>query len=180
MLNVQQAYTITLCTHINAILARVSKLETDIQLLTKKVTMEQDTVQIDAPDFDPDIDGPETQQAHNKAIVSVHDLFNSPEPDQIDASNTQEESIDQDQHSTTHTYPEYTHRLHNFFPQIQNQLPQVSSTGQQQSYLIHQENFDKSLQLEEDWENGQFADADTNLISTHNTHSESQRIQREY
>ena len=75
MLNVQQAYTTTLCTHINAILARVTKLETDIQLLTEKVTIEQDTVQIDAPEFYPDIDGPETQPAHNTAVVSVNDLF---------------------------------------------------------------------------------------------------------
>ena len=89
-LNVQQVYTTTLCTHINAILTRVTKLERDIQLLTKKVTIEQDTVQIDAPDFDPDID---TQWAHNTAVISVHDLFNSPEPDQVDASSAQEESL---------------------------------------------------------------------------------------
>ena len=96
VLNVQQAYTTILCTHINAIFARVTKLETDIQLLTEKVTTEQDTVQIDAPDFDQDIDGPETQWAHNTAVISLHNLFNSPEPDQVDASNTQEESTDQD------------------------------------------------------------------------------------
>ena len=35
-------------------------------------------------------------------------------------------------------------------------------------------------QLEEDWDNGQFTDADTNLINRHNTHSESERIRREY
>ena len=36
---------------------------------------EQDTVQIDAPDFDPDIDGPDTQQAHhNTVVVSFYEL----------------------------------------------------------------------------------------------------------
>ena len=41
--------------------------------------MEQDTVQIDAPDFDPDIDGLDTQRVHhNTAVVSVHELFTSP------------------------------------------------------------------------------------------------------
>ena len=35
-------------------------------------------------------------------------------------------------------------------------------------------------QVEEDWDNGQFADADTNLINRHNTHSESERIRKEY
>ena len=34
--------------------------------------------------------------------------------------------------------------------------------------------------LEEDWENGQFIDADTDIINRHNTHSESERIQKEY
>ena len=34
-------------------------------------------------------------------------------------------------------------------------------------------------QLEEDWDIGQFADADMNLINRHNTHSESERIRRE-
>ena len=35
-------------------------------------------------------------------------------------------------------------------------------------------------QLEEDWDNGQFDDADTNLINRYNTHSESKRIRREH
>ena len=48
--------------------------------------MEQDTVQIDTSDFDPDINGPDTKQRHHTtAIVSVHELFTSPEPESIDA-----------------------------------------------------------------------------------------------
>ena len=38
----------------------MTKLEADIQKLAGKFMMEQDAVQIDAPDFDPDIDGPDT------------------------------------------------------------------------------------------------------------------------
>ena len=41
--------------------------------------------------------------------------------------------------------------------------------------------FDEIPQLEEeDRGNGQFTDADTNLINRHNTHSESERIWKEY
>ena len=59
--------------------------------------MEQDTVQIDAPDFDPDTIGPDTQEAHHTtAVVSVHELFTSPEPESIDASNTQEQTTDRE------------------------------------------------------------------------------------
>ena len=53
--------------------------------------MEQDTVQIDVPDFDPDINGPDTQRVHHTtAVVSVHELFISPEPKSADATITQE------------------------------------------------------------------------------------------
>ena len=41
-------------------------------------------------------------------------------------------------------------------------------------------NSEEIPQSEEDWENGQFTDADTNLINRHNTHSESERIRKEY
>ena len=103
-LNVQQTYTTTLCGHINIIFSRITKLEADIQKLTKKFTMEQDTVQIDAPDFDLDIDGPDTQWAHHTtAVVSIHELFTSPEPESIDASNAQEETTDRDQLDTRHS-----------------------------------------------------------------------------
>ena len=35
-------------------------------------------------------------------------------------------------------------------------------------------------ELEEDWDNGQFADADSSLITRYNTHSESERIRQDY
>ena len=60
-LNLQQINSTTLCGHVNAILSRITKLEVDIQKRTEKFAMEKDTVQIDAPDFDPDIDRPDTQ-----------------------------------------------------------------------------------------------------------------------
>ena len=87
----QQADTTNLCGHINVILSRITKLEADVQKFTKKFTIEQDTVQIKAPDFDPDINGPDTQWAHHTtAVVSVHELFTSPKQESNDASNTQE------------------------------------------------------------------------------------------
>ena len=63
----QQTYTTNLCGHIRVILSRLTKLENDIQKLTKKITTEQDTVQIDAPDFDPNIDRPNPQRAHHNS-----------------------------------------------------------------------------------------------------------------
>ena len=80
---------------------------------------EQDTVQIDALDFDPDIDGPYTQRAHhNTAVVSVHELCTSPEPESVDASNMQEETTDRDQLDTRHSNSENPHRPYDFSQQI--------------------------------------------------------------
>ena len=96
-ITVQQTYTTNLCGHINVILSRITKLENDIQKHTEKLTMEQDTVQIDAPDFDPNIDGPNPQRVHHSTVVvSVQELFTSPEPEFIDATDTQEEAVDSD------------------------------------------------------------------------------------
>ena len=52
--------------------------------------------------------------------------------------------------------------------------------GQHQITSRHNNNSEKIPQLEEDWDNGQFANGDTNLINRHTTHSESERIRKEY
>ena len=81
VINLQQTYSTALCDHVNIIFSILTKIETEIQNLT-----EQDNVQIDALDFDPDRDGPDTQWAHNTtAVVSVHELLTSPHPEPIDA-----------------------------------------------------------------------------------------------
>ena len=56
-INVKQTYTVNLCTYINNILPRITKLKETILQLEQKITTEQDTIQINALDFDLDIDG---------------------------------------------------------------------------------------------------------------------------
>ena len=140
VINVQQTYTMNLCGHVNVILSRIDKLEANIQKLTKKFTMEQDTVQIDAPDFDPDIDGPNTQWAHRTTVVVfVHEIFTSPEPESVDALNTHEETTDRDQLDIRHSNSEDPHRSHDSPSKFQtihlqiishdkNKLPQQTTT----------------------------------------------------
>ena len=114
-ISVQQTYTTNLCGQVNIILSRLTKLEADIQKLTDKFTMEQDTVQIDTSDFDPDIDGPEIQWVHHTTdIVSIHELFTSPKPESVAASNTQEENTDRDQLDAKHSNSEDSRRSLNF------------------------------------------------------------------
>ena len=176
-ITVQQTYTTNLCGHVNVILSRITNLENDIQKLMKKFTMEQDTVQIDTPHFDPDIDGPDTQRVHhNTAVVSVQELFTSPELESINATNTQEEAADSDQFNTGHSNLEDSHRPGIPPQQISDHPSDDYFTGQQQATSIHNNISDEIPPLEEDWENGQFTDADTDIINRHNTHSESERI----
>ena len=62
-ITVQQTYTANLCTYIYNILPRIPKLEEAILQLEQKFIMGQDTIQINALDFDPDIDGPKSTKS---------------------------------------------------------------------------------------------------------------------
>ena len=174
-ITVQQTCTTNLCGHVNVILSRITKLENDIQKLIEKFTMEQDTVQIDTPDFDPDIDGPNPQRVHyNTVVVSVQELFTSPDPESIDATNIQEEAADSDHFNTGHSNLEDSHRPGNSPQEIPDHPSDDSFAGQQQIPSLHDSILDEIPPLEEDWENGQFTDADTDIINRHNIHTESE------
>ena len=96
-ITVQQTYTANLCTYINNILPHITKLEDAILSLEQKFTMEQDTIQINAPDFDLDIDGPNLPRVHNNtAVVSVQEQLTLPESELSGAANFQEENTDRD------------------------------------------------------------------------------------
>ena len=149
-LNLQQTYTTALCSHVNVIFSRLTKLEADIQKLTETFKTEQDAIQIDAPDFDPDIDRPDTQWAHHTiVVVSVHELLTSPDPESVDASNTQEEITDRDQFDT-HSTSEDPHRPHNLPQQVTDHPPEDTPMGQQQVTSTVYNTFDKIPQLEEE------------------------------
>ena len=66
---VQQTYTANLCSYINNILPRITKLKEAILWLEQKFPMEQDTIQINALEFDLDIDGPNSPRAHNNTVL---------------------------------------------------------------------------------------------------------------
>ena len=63
-LNIQQTYSFTLCTHVNNIYNRLSELQKHIQHHCM-YPHQTDTVQINAPEYDPDIDGDNQPNTHN-------------------------------------------------------------------------------------------------------------------
>ena len=169
-ITVQQTYTANLCTYINNILPCITKLEEAILQLEQKFTTEQDTIQINSPDFNPDIDGPNPPRAHNNmAVVSVQEQLASPVPEISDATDFQEENTHKDPPNAMHNNSEESYGYDNFPQHIQNH-----TTEQHQITSGDSINPEEIPQLEEDWDNGQFADADTNLINRHNTHYKSE------
>ena len=91
-ISVQQNCAATICTHINNILPRINKLEQTVLKLQKWITTDHNRVQLNAPDYDLDIDGPPTPRRHiNTAVVSVQDYFTPPESDVLDVAESQAE-----------------------------------------------------------------------------------------
>ena len=114
-INVQQTDTANLCTYINNILPCITKLEETILQLQQNITTEQDTVQINAPDFDPDIDRPNPPRTHNNGVVvSVQEHLTSPEPEVSDAANFQEEDTDGDLLDVMYNNSEESHGYDHF------------------------------------------------------------------
>ena len=93
--------------------------------------MEQDIVQINTPDFNLDIVGPNIPRAHNNTVVvSVQERLTSPEPELADTTNFQEETTGRDPLNTTYNNSEESHGHNNFSQHISNHTPAHHSMGQ--------------------------------------------------
>ena len=108
-------------------------------------------------------------------VVSVQEHLTSPEPQVSDAKNFQEEDTDEDPPDIIYNNSEESYGYDNFAQDVQNH-----TTEQNQITSGYSIDPKEIAELGEDWDNGQFADADTNLITRHNTYSESEGIRREY
>ena len=171
-LGIQQTYSSTLCSHINNIYNKLSKLQKHIQHHCM-YPHQTDTVQINASEYDPDIDGdnkPTTDKKH--ATVSVQGTLEMiPESSILENDNSiAPENITALQNQQETDWPDA--------PTIQ--IPGVTSTTSDQPpevmYNRHQvQPFTVDLnipELKDDSDQDQFADLDT-FITHHNTHQES-------
>ena len=174
-LNIQQTYSPTLCTHINNIYNRLSELQKQIQHHCM-YPHQTDTVQINAPEYDPDIDGDNQPNTHNSRVtVSVQGTLNTSQKSSVleDDNSTAPDNITTTQNQQETNLPEA--------PAIQ--ILGTSSTTSDQPpevtynrFQIQPSSVDLEIHnLEEDSDQVQFADPD-NLITHHNTHQESEWI----
>ena len=160
-INLQKMYTTSLCSHINTIYTKLVLLEEQIQTHCLYPHSQTDAVQINTPEYDSDIDGHKDIQPQAPSHAENTDEDSAPV-----TANSEEYS----------TLPQDSSRFESQSESVQN--PAEYSPHQDTEQFREQHEDRQRSQLEdlpeledEDWEDGQFTDAD--LIDHHNTKTES-------
>ena len=162
-INLRQMYITSLCSHLNTIYAKLAQLEKQIQTHCLYLHSQTDSLQINAPEYDSDIDG----QIDTLPDLQSHAKNNQEEPTP-NTGNSEDPELSQDTNKTD--------------PQSKSvQNPAEYSPHQDAEPFLEQHQDRQKSQLEdipeledEDWEDEQFTDAD--LIDHHNTKKESNQI----
>ena len=176
-LNLQQTYSSSLCSHVNNIYSKLSELQRQIQ--NHHTQMNQgDTFQIEAPDFDPDIDGvssPSTDEKPNELMIQ------GTSPPTPEVTEPEDDSL-----TPVTTIQQLTSQETDWPDAIPVQIPWVSpSTAQpeEQEIIRSQARYNTEsfeiLELEDNSEEEQFANLES-YLAHHNTYEASQYIHQEY
>ena len=139
-----------------------------------------DTVQINAPEYDLDIDWDNQPNTHNgRVTISVQGTLNAPQESSVleDDNSTTPDNITTSQNQQETDWPEaLTIQILGVSLKTSDQPPEVMYNRCQ----IQPSSTDLEIpELEEDSDQDQFTDPD-NLITHHNTHQESKWIQHKY
>ena len=160
----QQAYTTALCGHINSLYTKLAQLDRQVQT-------QSDVVQLNAPEYDLDIDGQpdpviDLQSLNAKSFKedTTSDATNSEQHTALSMNTNRPESQPSSFLDDT-DHPEYQDGTHPRAEHPSNYCPQLEDIPELED--------DK-----ENWEESQFVDAD--LIDHHNTNEASDRIHHEY
>ena len=164
-INLQQTYTTSLCSHVNTIYTKLAQLDKQIQTHCLYPHSQTDSVQINAPEYNSDIDSQTDTLPDIQPQVPSH------------AKNTEEDSVPVIANSEEYsTLPQDSDRFESQSESVQN--PAEYSLHQDTEQFREQHKNSQRSQLEdipeledEDWEDGQFTNAD--LIDHHNTKTES-------
>ena len=166
-LNLQQMYSSSLCLHVNNIYNKLSELQRQIQ--NHHTQMNQaDTVQIEAPDFNPDIDGvssPSTDEIPNKLLIQG---TSSPTPEITKPEN--------ECPTPATTIQQLTSQDTDWLDAIPVQIPSLIDQPEDQGLVRHQAQHNSKRfeipNLEENSEEEQFANLDS-YLAHHNTYQAS-------
>ena len=166
----QQAYTTVLSGHINTLYTKLVHLDRQIQIHCIYPHPQSDVIQLNAPDYDPDIDGEH---------ASVTDIQAS------NAKSCKEDTSTDTSKSEDHTtIPPITNRLEHQPSEVQSDICSNEHVHVKQQRAEHPSNYRPQLEDipeidtdKENWHDGQFDD--TELLYNHNSTEESDRICRE-
>ena len=175
-INLQQTYTTSLCSHVNFINTELAQLNRQVQMHCLYPHPQLDVVQINAPEYNSDIDGQTDLLPDLQPSMASHAASTAEESSH--AENIQEDTAPVTANSQEHTASlQDSDRLE---PQSQ---PVPDNTGHsvyqdtEQPRKEYSNHYRPQLgdipQLEDDeenWEEGQFVDA--NFIDHHNTTEE--------
>ena len=169
-LNLQQTYSVALGSHINNIYHKILEIQQQLPHPTQHMNT-GDIIQIDTPEFDPDIDsGPSTKE-HEEiqgSDCSIQHLLGESKKSEAPALPQQvAEEVD---------WPDAVP------VKILPQTAQDNDHNIRASPTRHETNYSEIPQLESDIdkeEEGQFEDIQT-YLNHHNTYQESQNIRKEY
>ena len=168
-LNLQQTYSVALCSHINNIYHKISEIQ---QLPHPTQHMNTgNIIQIDAPDFDPDINGGLPTKEHEETQGSD--------------SSIQHPFGESDEHKAP-ALPQRVAEKVDWLDTIPVEIPLQPDQDNKHNIPVlpprHETNLSGIPQLESDIdeeEEGQFEDLQT-YLTHHNTYQESQNICKEY
>ena len=170
-LNLQQMYSSSLCSYIDNIYSKLLELQKQIQ--HHHMYMNQgNMVQIEAPEFDPDIDGnrPSSNIEKPNKVSIQGTLPTIPEVTEPEGNNRPTPGTNTEQPTCQETdWPDT----------IPVQIPRVSSSTAQPEEQGHNrrqaQHYTEIPKLEENSEEEQFADFDS-FMAHHNTHPASEHI----
>ena len=168
-LNLQQTYSVVLCSHINNIYHKISEIQQQLPHSAQHMNT-GDVIQIEAPDFDPDIDEglptQEQQEAQGSTSITQQPFKKSDEHEAPALSQQDVEEVDWPDVIPVKILPQPDQDIKHNIPVLPTRC---------------EINHIEIPQLESDFkeEEGQFEDLQT-YLTHHNTYQESQNIRKEY
>ena len=182
--NLQQTYTTSLCSHINAIYIKLAQLDRQVQSHCLYPHPQSDVVQINAPEYDSDIDGQTDLLPDMQSLAALH--TSCTEEASSHAKNIEEDTAPVTTNSKEHSaLLQDSNRLEPQFQPVPDSADHSVYQDTEQPREEYRNNYRPQLEdipeLEdnkENWEEGQFADMD--FIDHHNTTEESDQICHEY
>ena len=169
-LNLQQTYLVALGSNINNIYHKILEIQQQLPHPTQHMNT-GDVIQIDAPEFDPDIDGGPPTKEHGEIQGSDSSI---------------QHPLGESKKSEAHALPQQVAEEVDWLDAVPVKI--LPQSAQDNNHTIrapptrHETNYSEIPQLESDIdeeEEGQFEDIQT-YLDHHNTYQESQNIHKEY